>query len=156
MFDVDLLVENQRKQIKTCLESSGSSDSREGINRGNYKLPFVGVITPNTLDDFVREVFSNFPLRDSDRLKLYAAGGPMPELEGIVIMSRPKKIRERFGGEDFSKRYTKCLVREIEKDLALVAPSCYLFAMWIPIYSVDQCGRIMTHFAKKVLPVESA
>ena len=189
MFDINQLVENQKaivggiwkdsvgqtvnvnKKIEEALKDSWPTHSIHGDKLKELtKLEKLAIANKwDTkalgLDDFIGEVFENFPLKDSDKFLTKSMKGPIelfPEA-GRPLISRACKLRFRIGqGGDLNvKSYTDSLVSFIEKDLEMLAKShvdykFYLFGMWIPLYAVwesndEDRGGTMTSFCKGVI-----
>jgi hypothetical protein len=152
MFDVDQIIKNQQDFIK-------SMDNP--------------VIKPDYYDDLIVDIFSNFPLIETDSCKTTTVKGPMDMIADRPCASRPCNIRCNLSGDNIVVEYTMSLLMLILEDMKRLTLTegneskfVYYLGMWIPFYNppgyypsnrtVIMIQTVTTaHFAKKVVTLQT-
>jgi|ERR1035437_454007 hypothetical protein len=147
MFNIPLLIDNQRKTIL-----DGINNKSEGFKMFKHETD---------LDNFVEGVFTNFPVKE--KVTYWTMSGPADvyfytDINGKTscpVVSRPQFMKADFNNIGYIEDYRQGILEIINEDLKRVLEDGleYAFGMWVPVYSLYE-KRVMVHYSKKVLSKE--
>lgn len=158
MFDVDMLIKNQQKWMLYVYEVDGNADNFDGIRAltRNYPIESPGKITD--MDNFITEIFTDFPLQESSNLVLRSIKEPIGNIDDLDIQidaTEPVMLTARFinNATNFVEHYQNDIISRIQTGLQkLPSNSIYVFGMRLPFYSMFADGRLAASFGSKIIP----